>query len=157
MLVSYAALLGGLALLIFAGDLLVRGAVSIAQALGIPTLVIGLTIVAFGTSAPELFISLKAALNGFSGVAIGNVVGSNVANVLLVLGIPALIAVTPCDESGAHRNALFMVVVSGIFSALCFLGTLNVYSGIALLVLLLVFLGDSVRATKKHKKETSLM
>ncbi|KZL22476.1 calcium/sodium antiporter [Pseudovibrio sp. WM33] len=153
MLFSYAALLGGLALLIFAGDLLVRGAVSIAQALGIPTLIIGLTIVAFGTSAPELFISLKAALDGVSGVAIGNVVGSNIANVLLVLGIPALIATTPCDENGAHRNALFMLVVSVIFAALCFMGTLTHYAGIGLLVLLIIFLGDSVRATKKHKKE----
>ncbi|KZL21593.1 Inner membrane protein YrbG [Pseudovibrio axinellae] len=153
MLFSYAALLGGLALLIFAGDLLVRGAVSIAQALGIPTLVIGLTIVAFGTSAPELFISLKAALDGVSGVAIGNVVGSNIANVLLVLGVPALIAATPCNESGAQRNALFMLVVSVIFTALCFMGTLNFYAGIALLALLLIFLADSVRATKKHRKE----
>lgn len=153
MLFSYAALLGGLALLIFAGDLLVRGAVSIAKALGIPTLIIGLTIVAFGTSAPELFISLSAAFDGVSGVAIGNVVGSNIANVLLVMGIPALIATTPCDEKGAHRNALFMLVVSVIFAALCFLGTLNFYAGIGLLILLVFFLADSVRATRKHKKE----
>ncbi len=156
MLFSYAALLGGLALLIFAGDLLVRGAVSIAKALGIPTLIIGLTIVAFGTSAPELFISLSAAFDGASGVAIGNVVGSNIANVLLVMGVPALIAATPCDEKGAHRNALFMLVVSVIFAALCFLGTLNFYAGIGLLILLVIFLADSVRATRKHKKENGV-
>ena len=152
MLLSYAALIGGLALLIFAGDFLVRGAVSIAQSLGIPTLVIGLTIVAFGTSAPELFISLKAAMDGVSGVAIGNVVGSNIANVLLVLGVPALIAITPCDETGAHRNALFMIVISIVFTGMCFIGTLNRLTGIVLLLLLCVFLADSVHTTRKHKK-----
>ncbi|MDN3720289.1 hypothetical protein QW131_16415 [Roseibium salinum] len=100
---------------------MVRGSVGIAQRLGVPNLIIGLTIVAFGTSAPELVISLKAALSGSGGIAIGNVVGSNIANVLAVLGLPALIAATPCGENGATRNAVFMVAVTLVFIALCFL------------------------------------
>ena len=76
----------GLTLLLLGGDWLVKGAVGMAQRLHIPPLIIGLTIVAFGTSAPELIVSLRAALGGNSGLALGNVVGSNIANVLLVLG-----------------------------------------------------------------------
>ena len=94
----YLTLSAGILLLLIGGDVLVRGAVSLAVKLDIPTLVIGLTIVAFGTSAPELVISLRAALAGSSGIAIGNVVGSNIANIFLVLGIPALIAATNCDQ-----------------------------------------------------------
>ncbi len=151
MLLHYVSLVGGLVLLIMAGDILVRGAVGIAQRLGIPHLVIGLTIVAFGTSAPELLISLKAAMAGSPSIAIGNVVGSNIANVLMVLGVPALIAATSCGEEGATRNALFMVAVSIIFIIMAFMGTLGHVSGAILLLLLLVFLGDSVRATRKHR------
>ncbi|HBF97430.1 MAG TPA: hypothetical protein DDW95_02675, partial [Alphaproteobacteria bacterium] len=87
----YLMAIAGLALLLLTGDLLVRGAVGVACRLGIPPLVIGLTIVAFGTSAPELMICIQAALAGSPGIAIGNVVGSNIANVFLVLGIPAMI------------------------------------------------------------------
>ena len=79
----------GLVVLVVGGDALVRGAVSIAERLMIPPLIIGLTIVSLGTSAPELFISVQAALAGSGGLAIGNVIGSNIANVLLVLGLPA--------------------------------------------------------------------
>ena len=75
----------GLALLLGAGDALVRGAVSLSLRLGVPALIVSLTVVAFGTSAPELLIAVKAAVNGAPGIAMGNVVGSNVANVLLVL------------------------------------------------------------------------
>jgi len=152
MLFAYVSLAGGLVALIIAGDVLVRGSVGVAQRLGIPNLIIGLTIVAFGTSAPELVISLKAALEGASGIAIGNVVGSNIANVLLVLGMPALIAATPCGEDGAGRNAIFMVAVSVVFIILCFFSPLNLLSGAILLVLLALFLGDSALSTYKHRK-----
>jgi cation:H+ antiporter len=153
MLFDYVSLAGGLAVLIIAGDVLVRGSVGIAQRLGIPNLVIGLTIVAFGTSAPELVISLKAALEGAGGIAIGNVVGSNIANVLLVLGLPALIASTPCGEDGATKNAIFMVAISVLFVVLCFYSPIGLVSSIILLTLLAVFLGDSALATRKHRND----
>ncbi len=152
MLFDYISLAGGLVVLIIAGDVLVRGSVGVAQRLGIPNLVIGLTIVAFGTSAPELVISLKAALKGASGIAIGNVVGSNIANVLLVLGMPALIAATPCGERGATRTAFFMVAVTLVFIALCFYSPIGLWSGILLLALLAVFLGGSTIAAQRHRK-----
>lgn len=152
MLFDYLSLAGGLVVLIIAGDILVRGSVGIAQRLGIPSLVIGLTIVAFGTSAPELVISLKAALQGSGGIAIGNVVGSNIANVLLVLGLPALIAATPCGEDGATRNAVFMVAVSCIFIVLCFFSPLGLVASIILLTLLAGFLGVSAVSAQRHRK-----
>ncbi len=151
MLIDYVSLIGGLVVLIVAGDVLVRGAVSIAERLGIPALVIGLTIVAFGTSAPELFISLGAAIDGLPGIAIGNVVGSNVANVLLVLGMPALIASTSCREKGATRNSIFMVVITLVFIGMCFHSPIGRLDGAILLMLLGVFFWESVRATRNHR------
>jgi cation:H+ antiporter len=151
MLIDYVSLIGGLVVLIVAGDVLVRGAVGIAERLGIPALVIGLTIVAFGTSAPELFISLGAAIDGLPGIAIGNVVGSNVANVLLVLGMPALIASTSCREKGATRNSIFMVVITLVFIGMCFHSPIGRLDGAILLMLLGVFFWESVRATRKHR------
>ncbi|WP_029059070.1 calcium/sodium antiporter [Stappia stellulata] len=153
MLIDYVSLIGGLVVLIVAGDVLVRGAVGIAERLGIPALVIGLTIVAFGTSAPELFISLGAALDGLPGIAIGNVVGSNIANVLLVLGMPALIACTSCREKGATRNSIFMVVITVVFIGMCFHSPIGRIDGAILLLLLGVFFWESVRATRTHRAE----
>jgi cation:H+ antiporter len=153
MLFDYISLAGGLVVLIIAGDVLVRGSVGIAQRLGIPNLVIGLTIVAFGTSAPELVISLKAALEDAGGIAIGNVVGSNIANVLLVLGMPALIAATPCGEAGATRNAVFMVAVTMVFIGLCFFTPIGLTAGLVLLFLLGLFLAASTMTARKHRKE----
>ena len=84
---DYFLVLAGLVGLFFGGDWLVKGAVGLAERLNISPLIIGLTVVALGTSAPELVVSLQAALEGSGGLAVGNVVGSNIANVLLVLGI----------------------------------------------------------------------
>nr|WP_319383415.1 calcium/sodium antiporter [uncultured Roseibium sp.] len=153
MLFDYISLAGGLVVLIIAGDVLVRGSVGIAQRLGIPNLVIGLTIVAFGTSAPELVISLKAAMEDAGGIAIGNVVGSNIANVLLVLGMPALIAATPCGEDGATRNAMFMVAVTVVFIGLCFFTPIGLPAGIVLLILLAIFLTASTITARRHRKK----
>ena len=88
----------GLVILLFAGDALVKGAVNLSLRLGVPALIVSLTIVAFGTSAPELLISVKAILDGVPGLALGNVVGSNTANILMVLGIPALLATMHTSE-----------------------------------------------------------
>ena len=103
----------GIVLLIAAGDFLVRGAAAMARKFGIPALIVGLTIVAFGTSAPELVVSVQAVLAGASELAIGNVIGSNIANVLLVLGLPALIVAIPTDTPGVTRNA-FVAIVAAI-------------------------------------------
>ena len=88
---SYFLLLIGLVTLIAGGEFLVRGAVGVAQKFRLSSLVIGMTVVSFGTSAPELIVSIKAALYGSSEIAMGNVIGSNIANIALVLGITVLI------------------------------------------------------------------
>ncbi|MEC7299204.1 MAG: hypothetical protein VXW43_11050, partial [Pseudomonadota bacterium] len=96
-------LLGGLVLLILGGDFLVRGAVQVAERLGVSPLVIGLTLVGFGTSMPELVTSVRAALSGAPGIAYGNIVGSNIANILLIVGASAL--VTPVVVARAALRA----------------------------------------------------
>lgn len=146
----YATLAAGIVLLVFGGDLLVRGAVSLAVKLEIPTLVIGLTIVAFGTSAPELVVSLRSALAGSPGIAIGNVVGSNIANVLLVLGLPALIASTNCDQPFIQRNMMYVLGASLVFIALCFLGPLSFWHGVILFGLMVAFLVESGRRAARR-------
>ncbi len=141
----YLMLAAGIGMLLFCGDLLVRGAVALAVRLEIPALVIGLTIVAFGTSAPELVVSLRAALAGSPGIAIGNVVGSNIANVLLVLGVPALICATNCDQPFIKRNMLYVLGASVVFIWLCFLGPLEFWHGAILFALMIAFLVESGR------------
>ena len=144
-------LIAGFVILIIAGDVLVRGAVSLAERFGIPSIVIGLTIVAFGTSAPELVISLKAALTGHGEISIGNVVGSNIANVLLVLGMPALIKAIPCGGEGSVRNGVFMVVVTIVFVICFWFQPFTYVHGLILLALLVIFLADNVRFSKAQR------
>lgn len=141
----YLSLVSGFVILLFCGDLLVRGAVSLALKLRIPSILIGLTVVAFGTSAPELVVAVKAALTGADGIAIGNVVGSNIANVLLVLGLPALIYPTVCNQDAVRRNTLFMLAATIVFIALCFFGELVFWQGALLFSLVLCFLAYSAK------------
>lgn len=140
-------LIAGFVVLAATGDFLVHGAVLLANRLGISPLIIGLTIVAFGTSAPELVVSLQAALTGSGSLAIGNVVGSNIANVLLVLGLPAVIRAATCSEKHMERNVAFMLGASFLFAALCWFGPLKFWHGALLFLLLLLFLFDSYRLT----------
>jgi len=142
---DYFTLAAGLILLLVAGDILVRGAVSLAVKLEIPTIVIGLTIVAFGTSAPELVISLRAALTGSPGIAIGNVVGSNIANIFLVLGVPALIAATNCDQPFIKRNTCYVIGASLLFIGLCYSSPLTFWHGAVLFGCMVAFLVESGR------------
>lgn len=134
----------GLVVLFLAGETLVRGSVGLARSLRLPPLLIGLTVVAFGTSAPELFVSVKAALNGLPTLSLGNIVGSNIANVWLVLGASALLAATPCNQPGLRRNLVFMLSATAIFILFAFDGEVGRASGVALLVLLTGFLSYSI-------------
>lgn len=138
----------GLVILIVAGDTLVKGAVNLALRLGIPALVVSLTVVAFGTSAPELLVSVEAILDGAPGLALGNVVGSNTANVLLVLGIPALIATMHTAGHDTRRDYLYMVAATGLFIALCMTGTLVWWHGILLLTALAAVLTATFMASR---------
>ena len=142
----------GLVLLVFSGDMLVRGAVNLALRLGIPALIVSLTIVSFGTSAPELFISVGAVLEGAPGIAIGNVVGSNTANILLVLGVPALIAGIQTAKCDTGRSYVLMVGASASFIAFCFFGPVIWVHGLLMLAILTVILLDQGRAAHAHSK-----
>ncbi|MCC2112962.1 MAG: calcium/sodium antiporter, partial [Hyphomicrobiales bacterium] len=122
------------------------------SAFGISDEAIGLTVVAVGTSLPELATTLTATLRRSSAVAIGNVVGSNIANSLLVLGLPAIVAATSISEEGTVRTSLFLIVVTLVFIAFCLNGPLNWFDGLVLLSLLTFFLVDSVRAVKRHRR-----
>ncbi len=150
-MLEFILLIVGLAILLCGGDLLIRGAVAIAEKLEIPPLIIGLTIVSLGTSAPELFISLNAALDGAGGLAIGNVVGSNIANVLLVLGLPAMIKPTCAEEKGVGRNILVMIGTTIVFMVLLSMGRLGLLEGLLLLTILIAFLWDQARAARQSR------
>ena len=154
---AYLELAAGIALLLFCGDMLVRGAVAMAVKLGIPTLVIGLTIVAFGTSAPELVVSLRAALSGVPGIAVGNVVGSNIANILLVLGLPALICATKCDQPLVMRNTAYVIGASLLFIMLCFAGPLSFLHGSILFAAMVAFLVESGRRAAQSSDEAMVI
>ena len=145
----------GLVILLVAGDLLVRGAVNLSLRLGIPALIVSLTIVAFGTSAPELIISIKATLEGVAGIAMGNVVGSNTANVLLVLGIPAMIAAMETRDCETRKTYMIMLAASLLFIALAFMGEFGFWQGAVLLLGLGLFLLDAVRDANKHRKSAN--
>ena len=142
----------GLAILLLAGDALVKGAVNLALRVGIPALIVSLTIVAFGTSAPELLISINAALEGVPGIALGNVVGSNTANVLLVLGVPALIAVMHTSHCDTRKSYLQMLGASVLFIALAFRGVFDWIAGLVLLAALAAMLGSAVRDALAHRR-----
>lgn len=133
-------LIGGLVLLIAGGDLLVRGAVQVAERLGVSPLVIGLTLVGFGTSTPELVTSVQAALSGSPGIAFGNIVGSNIANILLILGISALILPIAVSSSALRRDAVVMLGVAAVFAALSFAMPLGRLVGVALIVALIAYI-----------------
>jgi cation:H+ antiporter len=123
--------------------------------LGVPALIVSLTIVAFGTSAPELLISIQAIWDGVPGLALGNVVGSNTANVLLVLGIPALLATMHTSECDTRNSYLQMIAATGLFIVLCFVGPLNWVSGVILLTALAAMLTYAAMCANKHRKMAS--
>jgi cation:H+ antiporter len=150
-MLSILTLIAGLVVLVFAGDYLVRGAVGLAEKLSIDPLIIGLTIVAFGTSAPELFVSLQAAFDGVSGIAIGNVVGSNIANVLLVLGAPAMLMSINCREDGLGVSLAVMIAMSLALMVMMWFGPLSRLDGAILLLMIAAYLAWQIKAARKHQ------
>lgn len=130
----------GLIGLVLGGELLVRGAVSSARAFNISPMVIGLTLVGFGTSSPELVTSLQAALSGSPGIAMGNVIGSNIGNVLLILGLAALLAPISIDPHAFRRDGTVMVLATVLCTALVLVGEIGRPTGAVLVTALLAYL-----------------
>jgi cation:H+ antiporter len=152
---NWPTLILGLVILVFAGDALVKGAVNLALRLGIPALVVGLTVVAFGTSAPEMIVSVQAALEGRPGIAVGNVVGSNIVNVLLILGLPLLITTIHTSKLDTQRSYIIMIATAVLFTALAFTGPLTWWHGLILLGGLGLTLWDNLRISLAHRAATS--
>ncbi|WP_186386191.1 calcium/sodium antiporter [Stappia sp. TSB10P1A] len=140
MLIDMALVGLGLALLFLGGDFLVRGAVVLAARLRISPLLIGLTVVGFGTSMPELLVSLNAALAGLPDIAIGNVVGSNTANILLILGLALVVAPLSSRLPGLRRDLLAMLASAALLALIAPGGVLRPWHGLLFLALLAAYL-----------------
>lgn len=145
----------GLVILLVAGDALVKGAVNLSLRVGVPALIVSLTIVAFGTSAPELLISVNAVLTDKPGIAMGNVVGSNTANILLVLGIPAILSVLHTSGCRCGKSYLQMLAASVLFIALAFRGSFDWIAGLILLAALVLILGEALRDALSHRRDAA--
>jgi cation:H+ antiporter len=141
-------LLGGLAVLVFGAEMLVRHAAALAARLKVPPLVIGLTIVAFGTSAPELTISTLASLDGKPDIAIGNVIGSNIFNVLVVLGVSALITPLVICEQLIRIDVPVMVAVSLLALILALDGDFDLIDSVFLLGLFVAYTGLQIKLSR---------
>ncbi|MGC6511215.1 MAG: calcium/sodium antiporter [Parvibaculales bacterium] len=149
MTTAFLMVLCGFAMLAAGGEALVKGAVGLAEKLQIPPLVIGLTLVALGTSAPELMVSVQAGLSGNPGIAVGNIVGSNIANILLVLGATAVITPLVTDQKSLFRDGAFMMLVSCVFLLFCFFGLITRAMAIFLLMALTLYLSGVYRQEKQ--------
>lgn len=151
MLFDILKVLAGLGLLVLAGDLLVRGAVNLALRLGIPALIVGLTVVAFGTSAPEMMVSVAAVLDHAPAIALGNVVGSNTANILLVLGLPAIISAIRTDEHDLRESYLIMLGAALLFIAIAYMGPIRWLQALVLLAAIGLILVRQIGQALAHR------
>lgn len=147
---DYILIIVGLLFLFVGGEALVRGSVTLSKRLGISTLLIGVVVVGFGTSAPELLVSIKASLKGQSDIALGNVVGSNIANVLLILGVASIIQPVKCHSADIRRDALAVMILSGGLITLSLFDDIQRGTGIVMVLLLIGYLTYAYQNEKKH-------
>ncbi|OKL45413.1 calcium/sodium antiporter [Pseudovibrio exalbescens] len=148
-------LVGGLVLLLVGGEALVRGSVAVATRLGVSKLFIGLTLVGFGTSMPELVASLQGAFAGYPGVAVGNIVGSNITNVLLILGTSALIMPIVVNREAFRRDGAVLAFASLVLLAVVLSGALSRLAGLVLVGLLLAYTVCSFWVERRAKTAAS--
>lgn len=153
MLLFGLAIIIGLALLVWSADKFVDGATALAMHLGMPTLLIGILIVGFGTSAPEIAVSSVAAFNGNPALAIGNALGSNIANIGLILGISAFIAPIALHSNIVKKNILLALVITLLLGYMLFDATLSLFEGIVLLLGLFIFIGWSVMSNLRNRRD----
>ena len=137
-------ILAGLMLLFIGGHYLVQHAALLAEKLGLSPLVISMTIVAFGTSAPELVVSVDALLNGYDDLVLGNIIGSNIANMMLVLPVAAIIFPLTVSKKIVWREGGVMIGATALFAGLCLMGQMSILAGVVLLSVLLGFILFSI-------------
>lgn len=152
---DYLLLFIGIALLAYGGELLVKGSVSLALRLHISTLVVGMTVVSFATSAPELLVSLEAALSDHPDISLGNIIGSNIANIGLVLGLTAIISPLAVPKEMYRTNYPMLLIVSVLFMALLyFFKAITFWMGILFVISLFVFGFLIIQKSRKNNPQT---
>ena len=152
MILDIVYILLGLALLVKGGDYLVDGSVAIAKRAKLSEMVIGLTVVGFGTSMPELLVSAQSAWMGNSGIAIGNVVGSNISNIALILGLTSIVHVIPAQKITLKLDLPFMLLSFVLFVAIAMTGSVGRVAGVIGVLMLICFVSYQVRQSRKANK-----
>jgi cation:H+ antiporter len=152
---TYFLLIIGLALLLVSGEVLVKGAIGLATRLQISKLVVGATVVSLGTSAPELLVSMQAAIAGHPEIAIGNVVGSNIANIALVLGLVLIIFPLNVDRDTIRLDWPVMMLASVLFYLMAMNGILGLVEGLLLVLILIAYVTYAVMKSRKQSKQDS--
>jgi cation:H+ antiporter len=150
MILDIVAVVAGLSLLTYAADWLVAGAVGLAYRMGVSALFIGLTVVAFGTSMPEVVVSVQASFEGKPGIAVGNVVGSNIFNAAMILGLAALIRPIACNRAVVRRDVPVMILTSGLCWWMAVDQTLSRLEALVLLGILVVYIAVSYHLGKQE-------
>lgn len=147
-------ILAGIVMVLWGAHLLTEGAVALARRMHIPQIVIGLTIVAMGTSMPEFCVSLVSALRGTPDLAVGNVVGSNTFNALLIVGCAAMVMPIAILKSTVRKDMPFGILASGLLAVLCYDGTISRLDAAVLFALFLLFMWYTLRSTKQEADDT---
>jgi len=154
-MMMYLQVAAGFVLLLGGADIMVRGAVALARRMNISTLVIGMTVIAFGTSAPEMLVSLDAAMSGSSAMALGNIIGSNIANMLLIVGAAALIAPISIKPHALMRDGLTLMGASLIFGWFCWLDVIGFWKGALLFAMLVLFIFNAYWREARERSDAS--
>jgi len=140
----------GLVLLIKGGDFLIDGSVAIAQRAKLSPMIIGLTVIGFGTSMPELLVSTQAAIASSPGIAIGNVVGSNIANIALILGLTAMIHPIPCKRDTLRLDMPFMILSMLLFVSIAFMGEISRWVGFCFIAIIVSYVTWQIIKSRKE-------
>lgn len=165
-MMNWVSIVAGLVILTIGAELLIRGATTLARRFGLSELLIGLTLVGFGTSTPELVSSVQAAMVGSPGVAVGNVVGSNIANILLILGLSALIAPIAVEPKAFRRDALALLLATIIAICVSLTGEFGRFAGVGFLIALAAYIfiayvteraAPDAPETKRHEDEAAVL
>jgi len=143
----------GLVFLFLGGEAILRGSIAIARRLKLSTLLVSMVIVGFGTSLPELMVSVTAALGGAPNIALGNVVGSNIANILLILGLAAILAPVSCGGREIKRDALAVLIASIVLVALSFNGVIGRSAGVGMVAALIAYLTYAFFVERRNQKK----
>ncbi len=139
----------GLILLFVGGELLVRGSVGLALAFGVSKLVVAVVLVGFGTSAPEVLVSIESAVLGYPQLALGNAVGSNIANILLIVGVTAVIHPIVVERAQVRRDTWTILVITAAFVAAGVIGDYKLWHGLVMIAALIVYVADSYRRARR--------